>query len=234
LDPDNAQALCEFADGSKVEPTCPKASIVGQATARTPILDQPLTGPVYFVKNIRIDAKSGRQIRTLPKLVIPLTGENGLRLNIIGTSNVVDNRLVTTFDNIPDAPVSDFALNIDGGSHGILTVSGADVCKATQVAAQQVNGHNGKTANADITIQTPACSLKIISKKTGKKSVAVTVGGLGAGKLTITGHGIKKTTKTITNATVATITAKRTKAKSGKVTVSFDPTGPAKTRKASK
>ena len=29
LDTDNANGLCEFADGSKAEPTCPKASIVG-------------------------------------------------------------------------------------------------------------------------------------------------------------------------------------------------------------
>ncbi len=234
LDPDNAQALCEFTDGSKVDPTCPKGSIVGKAVARTPILNQPLTGPVYFVKNIRKDPKSGREIRTLPKLVIPLTGENGLRLNLVGTSNVVDNHLVSTFDNIPDAPVSDFTLDIDGGKSGILVVSGADICKSTQVADQQIDGQNGKTADADIYLQTPACSLKVLSKKIGKTSVAVKVGGLSAGKVAVTGHGIKKTTKTITKSTVATITAKRTKGKPGKVTVSFDPTGPAKAHKTTK
>jgi hypothetical protein len=232
LDPDNAQALCEFVDGSKVEPTCPKASIVGQATARTPILGQPLTGPVYFVKNIRTDAKTGRQIRTLPKLVIPLTGENGLRLNIVGTSNVVDDRLVTTFDNIPDAPVSDFALTIDGGQHGILTVSGTDVCKANQIANQQINGHNGKTANADIYLQTPACTTKVLSKKVGKTTVTLTIGGLAAGKVTVSGAGIKKTTKTITKTTVTTITARRTKTRPGKVKISFTPTGSKKAKTA--
>ncbi len=234
LDPDNANGLCEFADGSKVEPTCPKASIVGKVTARTPILDQPLTGPVYFVKNIRKDPKSGREIRTLPKLVIPLTGENGLRLNLVGTSNVVDNRLVTTFDNIPDAPVSDFTVDIDGGKSGILVVSGTDICKATQVADQQIDGQNGKNADADVYLQTPACALKVLSKKVGKSSVAIKIGGLSAGKVTVTGKGIKKTTKTISKSTVATITAKRTKGKPGKVTVSFDPTGPAKAHKTSK
>ncbi len=86
LDPDNAQALCEFKDGTKVDPTCPKGSIVGRAKAVTPILDQPLTAPVYFVKNVRIDPKTGRQIRTLPMLVIPLRGENGIKLNLKGTS----------------------------------------------------------------------------------------------------------------------------------------------------
>jgi hypothetical protein len=234
LDPDNAQALCDFTQGSKVEPNCPAGSIVGTATATTPVLDGPVSGPVYFVKNERKDPKSGRSIKTLPKLVIPLVGQNGVKLVLTGTSDVVDNQLVTTFATIPDAPVSSFKLDIVGGKGGILVVSGADICKSTQVADQQINGQNGKTANTDITIQTPSCPLKVISKKTGKTSVAVKVGGLGAGKVTVTGKGIKKTTKTITSATVATITAHRTNGTPGKVTVTFDPAGPAKAHKTTK
>jgi hypothetical protein len=234
LDTENANGLCEFADGSKVEPTCPKASIVGTATAVTPILNQPLTGPVYFVKNIRKDPKSGRDIRTLPKLVIPMVGPNGVKLTLTGTSDVENDHLVTTFDNIPDAPVSSFKLNIIGGKGGILTVSDADICKATQVAEQQADGQNGKDADASVFIQTPSCPLKVVSKKAGKTSVAVKVSGLGAGKVTVSGKGIKKTSKTIANATVATITAKRSKGKPAKVTVTYDPAGPAKPRRTTK
>ena len=69
-----------------------------------------------------------------------------------------------------------------------------------------------------------------MSKKVGKTSVTVKVGGLGAGKVTLTGKGIKKTTKTINSATVATITAKRAKGKPGKVKVSFLPAGAKKAR----
>jgi hypothetical protein len=232
LDPDNANGLCEFVDGSKATPTCPKASIVGTAIAVTPILDEPLSGPVYFVKNIRKDPKSGREIRTLPKLVIPLTGQNGLKLTLTGTSNVEDDQLVTTFDNIPDAPVSSFKLNINGGKGGILTVSDADICKSTQIADQQIDGHNTKQADTNVFIQTPSCPLKVLSKKVGTRSVAIKVGGLGAGKVTVTGKGIKKTSKTITKSTVATIIAKRTKGKPGKVTVSFVPKGIKKVKTA--
>ena len=212
LDPDNANGLCEFVDGSKIVPTCPQASIVGTATARTPILSEPLTGPVYFVKNVRKDPKSGRDIKTLPKLVIPLVGQNGVRLTLTGTSAVVNDQLVTTFDEIPDAPVSSFELNINGGKGGILVVSGdkADICKSTQIADQGIAGQNGKTSLAGVFIQTPACKTKIISKKIGPTTVALKIGGLGAGKVTVTGRGIKKTTKTITRSTVATVTAKRT------------------------
>ncbi len=225
LDPDNANGLCEFADGSKVVPTCPEASIVGSATARTPILSEPLTGPVYFVKNVRKDPKSGRDIRTLPKLVLPLVGQNGVRLTLTGTSAVVDDQLVTTFDQIPDAPVSSFELNINGGKGGILVVSGdkADICTSTQIADQQIDGQSNKAADADVSIQTPACKTKIISKTVGKTTVKLKIGGLGAGKVTVTGRGIKKTTKTIARSTVATITAKRTKGTPGAFKVRFTP-----------
>jgi hypothetical protein len=224
LDPDNSDsdAMCSFAEGSKPEPQCPASSIVGKATATTPILAQPLSGPVYFVKNERKDPKSGRSIKTTPKLVIPLVGENGLKLTLTGISDVVDDQLVTTFNDIPDAPVSSFKMDINGGKKGILVISSADICKATQIADQQVNGQNGKTADADISIQTPSCPTKILSMKVAAKTVALKIGGLGAGKVTVTGRGIKKTTKTIARSTVATVTATRTgKTKPGAFKVKF-------------
>jgi hypothetical protein len=226
LDPDNSESdgLCSFLEGSKPDPKCPASSVVGKVTARTPILDEPLTGPVYFTKNERKDPKSGRSIKTLPKLVIPLTGQNGIKLTLTGTSAVVDDQLVTTFDNIPDAPVSSFRMDITGGKKGILVISGdkADICKSTQIADQEIDGQNNKSADGDIFIQTPSCPTKIISKTITKSSVKLKIGGLGAGKVTVTGRGIKKTTKTISKSTVATITAKRTgKAKPGAFRVKF-------------
>jgi hypothetical protein len=77
LDPDNAQALCEFETGTKpdLENHCPKGSIVGRARARTPLLRNDLAGNVYFVKNVRRDPKTGNAIRTLPMLIVALRGE---------------------------------------------------------------------------------------------------------------------------------------------------------------
>ena len=155
LDPDNAQALCEFKDGIKPDPTCPEGSIVGRAVARTPLLEQPLSGPVYFVKNVRVDPKTGRSIRTLPMLVIPLRGENGIRLNLKGTSNVSSSdQLVNTFAAIPDAPVSRFDLTIQGGKNGILVVNG-NACRRKQVANVEIDGQNNKTSDRNTTIKTP-------------------------------------------------------------------------------
>jgi hypothetical protein len=240
LDPDNAQALCEFADGSKPTPTCPAGSIVGSATAVTPILNEPLKGPVYFVKNIRIDAKTGRQIKTLPKLVIPLVGEHGLKLTLTGSSAVPDGKhLVTTFTAIPDAPVSSFELKITGGKSGILTVSGADLCKETQVATRQIDGQNGKQADGDIVMSTP-CRLATVASSHTSKALKLTVGGIGAGKISVSGKGIAKTSRTIASATTATLTPRLTKSVrqrlaahrnvSVRVTLAFTPKGAKKAK----
>jgi hypothetical protein len=119
LDPANANGLCEYAEAIKVDPNCPKGSIVGKARARTPILGTALTGPVYFAKNVRVTS-TGATVRTLPMLVIPLRGE-GVKLNLRGTTAVSpSSKLVTTFAAVPDAPVSRFDLKIAGGKRGIL------------------------------------------------------------------------------------------------------------------
>jgi hypothetical protein len=236
LDPDNAQALCEFVDGTKVAPTCPAGSIVGKATAVTPLLDEPLTGPVYFVKNVRKDPKSGREIKTLPKLVIPLKGQ-GVALTLTGTSDAVNDRLVTTFDNVPDAPVSAFDLHIDGGKNGILAVTGgktASICKQSNIAIQGINGQNGKGVFRDSVIATPDCPYAVISKSLSAKRVQVKVGGLKAGKLTLSGPGLRRTVRTVKSDTVMSVTVARTaagrKAKSHRVTASFVAAGQTKAR----
>jgi len=142
LDPDNAQALCEYAEAIKVDPNCPRAPIVGSAKAVTPILGEPLKGPVHVAKNVRVSS-TGQTIRTLPILVIPLRGD-GVRLNLRGTTAVSrSGRLVTTFATVPDAPVSRFDLRIKGGKRGILVASHS-VCKRSRLARVTLDGQNGK------------------------------------------------------------------------------------------
>jgi hypothetical protein len=244
LDPDNSQSddLCEFEVGRQTIPQCPARSIVGTATATTPLLDVPVSGPVYFVKNVRTDPKSGRQIKTLPTLAIPLRG-GGITLVIRATSEVVDNHLVTTFDNIPDAPVSDFKLTVNGGPKDILVVSGTDICKASQVLKQVSTGQNDKVVNNNVTIGTP-CPLAVVASSHIPSTLKLTVGGLSAGKVTASGTGLVKTTRTITTATTATLQPKLTKTAASRlahghdvkvrVTIAFTPKGAKKAKTAHK
>lgn len=200
LDPDNARALCEPADAAANR--CPATSIVGHAKAVS-ILHEPLAGPVYFVRGERKDPKTGRTIKSLPKLYLPLSGE-GVRIDLTADSTVVDEHLVTTFDGIPDAPLSAFDLTIDGGQHGILVVSSADVCKTTQIADAALLGQNNKAASRSITLGTN-CRLGVVAASHTPRSVRVTLSGLGAGRVVVDGTGLRRAARTLSAATTATI-----------------------------
>lgn len=178
LDPDNAQALCEFADGTKddLEKRCPKGSIVGRAKAMSPLLKKPLAGNVYFVKNVRKDPKTGNAIRTLPMLVVALRGE--IAVNLKGESSTTkDGLLVNTFANVPDAPISKFNLNVQGGSNGILAVTRTkkariNLCAGRHVAEADIDGHNSRSYDRDIRMKTPCSKRQTTAAKRAAKRAA--------------------------------------------------------------
>lgn len=238
LDADNAQALCKPEQAAAR--ACPAASIVGRATAVTPILDQPLTGPVYFVEGLRTSS-TGKIVKTLPKLMIALKGQ--VELDLQADSSVADDKLVTTFGFVPDAPISSFRLQIDGGRHGILKTTGtggANVCDAVQLAEATFTGQNGKRLVGTPRIATP-CGLRVAAKSVDAKGLTVRLSGLGKGRLTVSGPGVRRTSRSLRNATVATIRSRLSAAgkralaggRTVRATVSFDPAGPAKPKRLS-
>jgi hypothetical protein len=179
LDVNNAQALCEFVDGTKpgLENHCPKGSIVGRARAVSPLLNDPLIGNVYFVKNIRVDPKTGNQIRTLPMIVVALRGE--IAVNLKGESDTTKaGKLVNTFNEVPDAPVSRFNLNINGGKTGILAVTRTrrsliNICNSgRQTAEADMDGHNGRHHDFDITMRKPCTKAQTKAAKRNAKRAA--------------------------------------------------------------
>ena len=165
LDPNNAQALCEFVDGTKpdLENHCPAGSIVGRARAKTPLLNDDLVGNVYFVKNVRRDPVTGNEIRTLPMLIVALRGE--ISINLKGESSTTKaGKLVNTFASVPDAPISQFNLNIQGGNNGIIAVTRTrrariNLCAGRHIAEADMDGHNGRRHDTDVRMKTP-CTKK--------------------------------------------------------------------------
>jgi len=116
---------------------CPPGSIYGSATAKTPLLDEPLQGPVYL-------RSSSHQ---LPDLVMALKGPPSLPIEIEVAARVdsVNGRLRTTFESVPDAPVSEFDLQMQGGAKSLI-VNSANLCAATNRATAKFVAHNGKAA----------------------------------------------------------------------------------------
>jgi len=127
--------------------SCPASSIVGSARIVTPLLGQPLTGPVYFVQ--------GSGANPLPALLVTLRGQVAIDLrsqtSISGAGN-----LVTTFPAIPDAPLSSFVLQLNGGRQGILAVAaGSNLCTAPQTVHGAFLAQSGRAERLAVTPATP-------------------------------------------------------------------------------
>jgi hypothetical protein len=111
---------------------CPSSSIYGHAEAVTPLLGEPLTGPVYLRSSSN----------TLPDLVVPLSG-GGIDLDLDGRIDSHHGGLRATFEDLPDAPLTRFTMTLDGGHKGLL-VNSANICTAGQPAlARLVSQSNG-------------------------------------------------------------------------------------------
>jgi hypothetical protein len=160
LDPKNSQHVCNYDVAQAVHGGavgCPASTIVGTATAITPLLSEPLTGKVYLVQGIRFN-QQGQRIRTLPSLLIPLRGQIALDLRAQTSVNGAQ-QLVTTFSTIPDAAVSKFTLTITGGHKGILVVTGRGrtICGKPQVTNATLNAQSGKSETENVTMSKSAC-----------------------------------------------------------------------------
>jgi hypothetical protein len=132
LDNENIGTVCtrvQFAADA-----CPAASVYGTATAETPLLDRPLSGPVY----LRPSAHK------LPDLVADLRGQFDIELSG-RIDSVKKGGLRVRFESVPDAPVTKFVLDmIGGGSKGLL-VNSEDLCKSPARAKVSLVGQNGAT-----------------------------------------------------------------------------------------
>ena len=114
---------------------CPKGSIYGRAAATTPLLDEPLTGPVYL-------RCSNNQ---LPDLVVALKAPTRCRSkSSSGRTDSKNGGIRNTFDFVPDAPVTKFTLNLLGGNKSLI-VNSRDLCKGKkQRATVRLGAQNGK------------------------------------------------------------------------------------------
>jgi hypothetical protein len=134
---------------------CPKASIYGKAKAITPLLDQPLEGPVYLRSSSH----------ELPDLVAALHGQ--IDVDLVGRVDTgKGGGIRNTFEAAPDAPVSKFVLEMKGGSKGLL-VNSEDICRKPQRASVSFTGQNGKAFDATPLIKN-SCGGKA-KKKSSKK-----------------------------------------------------------------
>ena len=127
---------------------CPAASAYGTATATTPLLGTPLRGPVYLrvpAGPVNVRAPAGRR---LPEVLVDLRG---------AVEVVLTGRLETTkagavrvnFEDLPDAPISRFTLEMAGGKKGLFQAA-AGLCAATSRFTAILDGQNGASTEQGV------------------------------------------------------------------------------------
>jgi len=130
LDTHRIRALCarEVPAGR-----CPDPSRLGWATIRSPLLPDPLRGPIF------LRVPSGRY----PDLLAEVRG-GGIRLRLHGrTASAPSGRLRFRLAGLPDLPLSKAAITLAGGRRGIV-VNSETLCGRPRRAVAQLDGHNGK------------------------------------------------------------------------------------------
>ena len=134
---------------------CPKKSVYGRARAFTPLLSKPLEGPVYL--------RSSNN--TLPDMVAHLQGQ--VDIDLVGRIDSFKGGIRTTFDRVPDVPVTKFVMILPGGKKGLL-VNSRSLCAKPVKAIIRIKGQNGKKANSRPKLRTP-CKKKKHGKHGKKK-----------------------------------------------------------------
>ncbi len=113
---------------------CPKGAVYGYARAWTPLLEQPLEGPVY------LRANGGE--RLLPDVVADLHGL--IDVEAVATIDSKNAGIRATFTDVPDAPLTKVVVSMRGGKKGLI-VNSRNLCAATNRAGMRFVGQNGKS-----------------------------------------------------------------------------------------
>jgi hypothetical protein len=139
---------------------CPAGSNIGIATAVTPVLANPVTGPAYLVSH------GGA---AFPDLVVILQGE-GIMLDLVGSINIKKGVTSSAFASIPDAPISSFELTLPEGPHSGLTAvlpakAKGNLCGTSLVMPTTLTGQNGAQIKQNTKIAVTGCPKAKAKKK---------------------------------------------------------------------
>jgi hypothetical protein len=159
------QKACTAAVFESNPAKCPAASVVGRATAVSPVLPVKLSGPAYFVSH-------GGE--AFPSLIVVLQGY-GVTVDLVGTTFISKKGITSsTFKQVPDVPISSFDLTLPEGKYSALasnlpaSVKGS-FCGLALAMPTAFVGQNGAEIHESTKISVSGCP-KAKKKTNAKKS----------------------------------------------------------------
>ncbi len=173
---------------------CPADSRVGSATATTPVLPGTLAGTVYFVSH-------GGE--AFPDIDAVLQGD-GITTILTGHTNVANGIITTTFESLPDVPVSSFAMKLPTGSNSVLAANG-NLCTANLVMPTAIVAQSGPTITQKTKISPTNCPVQILKHRTSGATAIMTVQTYAAGRISGSGTDLKFASRNLGGASKTTI-----------------------------
>jgi uncharacterized repeat protein (TIGR01451 family) len=133
--------------------SCPAASVVGSVTVLTPVLRQPLVGPVYLVSH------GGSQT---PDIEFVLQGER-VSVDVVGRTIVKHGVLSAAFRSLPDAPISTLGLVLGAGPHSLLAANlpakaHGSLCGQSLAMPTELTGQNGAVVRHTTKLAVTGCA----------------------------------------------------------------------------
>ncbi len=157
LDQSHIKTVCtrvQFNSGAGNGANCPAGSVYGKAQAITPLLDEPLSGPVYLRSSSH----------PLPDMVVALHSSK-IDINLVGRiDSGKGGGIRTSFESVPDASVTSFTLRMRGGKRGLI-VNSTNLCASKNRAVAEFTGQNGKVHDFRPLVRPTNCK-----KQTGKSA----------------------------------------------------------------
>jgi hypothetical protein len=131
------QTICtrvQYSAGAGFGSECPQGSVYGWARAFTPLLEEPLEGPV------RLRSSN----HNLPDLVASLHGIADIEA--VARIDSKHGGLRVTFAGLPDAPIAKVVVSMQGGKKGIF-VNSTDICSGKHRAGAAYLAQSGRKAS---------------------------------------------------------------------------------------
>jgi hypothetical protein len=188
------QKACPEATFAANPQICAAASNVGSATASTPVLPGALTGPAYLVSH------GGA---AFPDLDIVLE-DAGVRVILVGNTSIKNGITTSNFAAIPDVPVTSFTLTLPMGPHSALAGYG-NLCAHPLVMPTIITAQDGAQVKQNTRMAVAGCGIRIVRRKVAGHRLILTVETPAAGRVIVTGRGLKSASRSVRRAGTTTL-----------------------------
>ncbi len=188
------QKACPEATYAANPRSCPVTSLVGSANVVTPVLPGALSGPAYLVSH----GGAG-----FPDLDLLLEGD-GVRVILVGNTNIKNGITTSTFASIPDVPVSSFVLTLPMSPHSALASFG-NLCSRALIMPTTITAQSGAQIKQNTRIAVENCGVRIVRRRMVRHTLLITLQTFAAGRVSVSARNLRTASKRVSRPSTFTL-----------------------------